>query len=99
MAESPLLNVFMNATFRTDPVTAELEKKRRAEFEAARSLAFDAIAYRTMPADLRAAAENMRVSSLMDAVWMAAWESGYKQAVRDRNNIETSKSNGGNADG
>jgi hypothetical protein len=70
-------------TFQPDH-EAELEHKRRQEQRAAEAQAFHAIAYRDMPEDLRVSARNWGVEAIMDAVWMNAWECGYKQAIRDR---------------
>lgn len=68
--------------FQPDPAT-ELEHKRRQEQRTAEAQAFHAIAYREMPEDLRTSAKLWGVEAIMDAVWMNAWECGYKQAVRD----------------
>lgn len=71
-----------NRIFQPDP-SSELAQKRIAEKRAAEAQAFHAMAYREMPEDLRSRAKEWGVSSLMEVVWMSAWENGYKQAVRD----------------
>ncbi|MCM2441214.1 hypothetical protein HGO34_15940 [Agrobacterium vitis] len=63
---------------------AELEAARNRERRTAMANAFHAMAYREMPADLRERGKAWGVEALMDAVWMSAFECGYKQAVRDR---------------
>ncbi|TAX45978.1 hypothetical protein ELI02_30180 (plasmid) [Rhizobium leguminosarum] len=68
--------------FQPDRAT-ELEHQRRQEQHAAEAQAFHAIAYREMPEDLRVSARSWGVEAIMDAVWMNAWECGYKQAMRD----------------
>lgn len=64
-------------------LSSELAQERVAEKRAAEAQAFHAAAYREMPEDLRSRAKEWGVSSLIEAVWMNAWENGYKQAVRD----------------
>ena len=61
----------------------DLERKRRVEKRNADALAFDAVAYRAMPADLRESAERWGVSALMEAVWQNAFGCGYRQSLRD----------------
>ncbi|WP_271024876.1 hypothetical protein [Rhizobium sp. RCAM05973] len=61
----------------------ELEHKRRDEKRTAEAQAFHAIAYLSMPEDLKSRAKEWGVLTLMEAVWMNAWECGYKQSNRD----------------
>lgn len=60
-----------------------LAEKRREDERIAKAQAFHAAAYREMPEDLRTQAATWGVSAIMEAVWMSAWENGYKQAIRD----------------
>lgn len=60
-----------------------LADKRRLELRNAQALALDAEAYRAMPADLRASAERCGVLSLMEVVWLNAFQCGYLQRGRD----------------
>lgn len=78
------------AVFQPDPAT-EFEHARRQESRAAEALAFHAMAYREMPEDLRTQAALWGVSALMEAVWMNAWEGGYKQANRDARDAKERK--------
>ncbi|NTG61795.1 hypothetical protein G6L45_16055 [Agrobacterium rhizogenes] len=61
----------------------ELEHKRRDEARTAAAQAFHAVAYISMPEDLKSRAVEWGVSALMEAVWMNAFECGYKQSIRD----------------
>jgi len=67
-----------------DPVEQELEQRRIRERRQAEAQAFHAVAYLSMPEDLKESAKAWGVSAIMEAVWMNAFECGYKQANRDR---------------
>jgi len=69
--------------FQPDPQN-ELEHQRLREKRLAEAQAYHALAYREMPADLRDRAKEWGVSALMEAIWLNAWDCGYRQAVRDR---------------
>jgi hypothetical protein len=79
--------------FGTD-VSDKLALERRRDEEIAKAQAFHAIAYREMPEDLRSQAKVWGVSAIMEAVWMNAWENGYKQAERDRAALSEGRDNG-----
>lgn len=81
-AKIPFLDLQFNSPFKQD-LEAQLADKRATEKRAAEAQAFHAMAYREMPEDLRNRAKEWGVSALMEAVWLNAWENGYKQACRD----------------
>jgi hypothetical protein len=69
---------------------SQLAAVRRQEALDADAQAFHAVAYLSMPDDLRLRAEEWGVPALMEAVWMNAFGCGYKQANRDRRTSEQS---------
>lgn len=82
---------FLFRKFQPDPVADEefkLAELRERDERLAKAQAFHASAYREMPEDLRTQAVAWGVSALMEAVWMNAWERGYKQSIRDRSALQ-----------
>lgn len=75
---------FMRHFAKTNPVEAELSRKREQERRDADALMRDAAIYRSMPEDLRSRAREWRLEAFMCAVWSNAWQAGYLQAERDR---------------
>lgn len=75
-------NAFRDFLLR-DTEADRLERKWRLEHQAGEALAFDAIAYRDMPADLRDRAREWDLEAFICAVWSNAWQCGYLQRGRD----------------
>ena len=61
----------------------QAQQELNAEKVAAEKQAIVAEAYRHMPEDLRSRAKEWGVSALMEAVWLNAWNCGYRQSMRD----------------
>lgn len=80
-------NAYIKQMFWGNPVERELEDKRARERLEAQARAFDAIAYRDMPADLRDRAREWDLEAFMCLVWSRAWQAGYLQAGRDRETV------------
>jgi hypothetical protein len=70
--------------FGKDDFIEDVRKELLSEIDKANAQAARAEAYRQMPADLRDRAKEWGVSAIMEAVWLNAWNCGYRQSCRDR---------------
>lgn len=72
----------MDRFFRTDR-ESELERQRQIERRNAEAEAFNAMAYRAMPEDIRSRAKEWGLEAFICVVWNNAFQCGYLQSRRD----------------
>jgi hypothetical protein len=61
----------------------ELERQRQVERRNAEAEAFNAVAFRTMPEDIRNRAKEWGLEAFVCGVWNNAFQCGYLQSRRD----------------